>query len=286
MNLPSPSSPNVGSAEVIYGMYVHLVRLFTLLPPRSGPALLSAGVQERWQDEMARKDWYEQGKQYWAQSDLSNAGVLSGLEFIHDSDIEDSFDFLTRQPFGDNGAPLWPLPEQPSDTVALDVGAGIGRVSGALLRRLCSSVDLVDGCQQFVEHAQATLGQQPPPEGCGRMTRFECRDLQDYVPEAGRYHLIWIQWVVGQCTDADLTRLLGDCKQALAPGGVIIVKDNVLENLEDGMDYLVDEEDKSVIRSREALLHLLQNAGLNVMAAADARLDCEGLHPVMCLALM
>ena len=99
-------------------MYIqHLVRLVTLLPPRSGPALLSAGVQERWQDEMARKDWYEQGKQYWAQSDVSNAGVLSGLELIHDSDIEDSFDFLTRQPFGDNGAPLWPLPEQPIDTV-------------------------------------------------------------------------------------------------------------------------------------------------------------------------
>lgn len=47
--------------------------------------------------------------------------------------------------------------------------------------------------QDFLDQARSYLG----PEG-GRVGNYFCCGLQDFVPEAGRYDLIWIQWVIGE----------------------------------------------------------------------------------------
>ena len=103
-------------------------------------------------------------------------------------------------------------------------------------------------------------------------------------------------------TDGDLCRLLRDLQRALAPGGLIILKDNVIDvvkgpkGLTDGR-YIVDEEDASVSRTRDHLLELVREAGLSVVAATTANLESEELpaclsangweemHPVAMLAL-
>ncbi len=71
--------------------------------------------------------------------------------------------------------------------------------------------------------------------------------MQDFAPEPATYHLIWFQWVVGSLTDDDFVALLVRCRTGLAPGGIIVVKDNFCsEEPEKRSRYLVDDEDNSV----------------------------------------
>jgi len=269
-----------------------------------------------WTSVEQREQWYERGKAYWEWDGLhnrgtTNDGVMSGIGPLHDADIADSFRFLVG---GESS--LWPQPAFQASSRALDLGAGIGRVSGALLFRLCGEVDLVDGSATHLETARATLGEDPrksQPVGFlargeegrsrGRLGRCICCDLQDYVPPAStKYDLVWIQWTTMYLTDNDLIRLLRDCRGALAPGGMIVLKDNVIDvvigpkGLIDGR-YMVDEEDASVSRTRSHLLDLVREAGLRVVASttsdfqSEAMSDClsqngwQEMHPVAMLAL-
>lgn len=76
---------------------------------------------------------------------------------------------------------------------ALDCGAGIGRISKRLLLPLFKTVDLVDVTQEFLDKAKTYLGEEGK-----RVGNYFCRGLQDFVPETGRYDVIWIQWVIGE----------------------------------------------------------------------------------------
>lgn len=76
---------------------------------------------------------------------------------------------------------------------ALDCGAGIGRITKRLLLPLFQTVDLVDVTQEFLDKAQFFLGDEGK-----RVGKYICCGLQDFVPEAGRYDVIWIQWVIGE----------------------------------------------------------------------------------------
>lgn len=251
----------------------HVVAAAAAWSPPSMP------VTARWADPEGRDNWYSQGKSYWAATSASNTGMLGGYQAVHAADVADSVKFIQ---------PHWPLENAPRVTRALDVGAGIGRVSGGLLLELCDTVDLVEGCAKFVEQAREDLGWAAP-----RMERFIVADMQAFEPEPGRYHLVWIQWCIGQLTDDDLVSFLVRCKAALAPGGLIVIKDNVLDRrsaLADGLEldsqrFLVDEDDKSVIRTRDHLNAVLGRTGLEVLAARDAELGRTDLHPVVNMAL-
>lgn len=78
---------------------------------------------------------------------------------------------------------------------ALDCGAGIGRITKRLLLPLFKTVDLVDVTQEFLDKAKTYLG-----EDSKRVGNYFCSGLQDFVPESGRYDVIWIQWVIGEST--------------------------------------------------------------------------------------
>lgn len=76
---------------------------------------------------------------------------------------------------------------------ALDCGAGIGRISKRLLLPLFNTVDLVDVTQEFLDKAKTYLGEEGK-----RVGKYLCSGLQDFIPESGRYDVIWIQWVIGE----------------------------------------------------------------------------------------
>lgn len=76
---------------------------------------------------------------------------------------------------------------------ALDCGAGIGRITKRLLLPLFQTVDLVDVTQEFLDKAKSYLGDEGK-----RVGNYICCGLQDFVPETGRYDVIWIQWVIGE----------------------------------------------------------------------------------------
>lgn len=81
---------------------------------------------------------------------------------------------------------------------ALDCGAGIGRISKRLLLPLFNTVDLVDVTQEFLDKAKTYLGEEGK-----RVGNYICGGLQDFVPESGRYDVIWIQWVIGECASVN-----------------------------------------------------------------------------------
>jgi protein N-terminal methyltransferase len=69
--------------------------------------------------------------------------------------------------------------------------------------------------------------------------------LQDWQPVDGlKYDLIWTQWCVGHLTDAQLVEYLKRCQDALNPGALIVLKENLSTT---GCDVF-DELDSSVTR--------------------------------------
>ena len=86
-----------------------------------------------------------------------------------------------------------------------------------------------------------------------RVERFIVETMQSFIPEAARYDVIWIQWCIGCLTDDDLVAFLGRCRDALAPDGLIVIKDNVIDGPCEGLvsgKYLVDHDDNSVRAAR------------------------------------
>eukprot|EP00967_Tisochrysis_lutea_P150539 scaffold291425_cov41-Tisochrysis_lutea.AAC.1 len=156
-------------------------------------------VTEMWADETRLKEWYEGGAAYWATTEPTNDGVLGGFR-VHEADIRDSRAFIS---------PL--LSSKPKR--GLDVGAGIGRVTGGLLIELCEHVDLLEECVPFVEQARVQLAH------AGDRVNFLCMKMQDFAPEAGLYDLIWIQWCLGSLSDADVVAFLQRCRKGLADPG-------------------------------------------------------------------
>ncbi|KAL1514863.1 hypothetical protein AB1Y20_003947 [Prymnesium parvum] len=213
---------------------------------------------------------------FWAAAEPTNDGVLSGLGEVHEADTRDSLQFAR--------ACMPPRPRG-ARTRALDVGAGIGRVTGAVLLELCHSVELLDGCDNFVRRARADLSW-----AGARVERYICQPIQEFTPDAGRYDLIWIQWCIGSLKDDELVALVRKCASALAHGGLIVVKDNCVfddtEGLIDGR-YLIDEDDKTVTRSIQHTEELLcARGGLTLLARAPAELGRDDLQPVINFALV
>jgi len=197
---------------------------------------------------------------------------------VHEADMEDSRKFVT---------PI--LPERaPGRTLrALDVGAGIGRITGGLLLEICDTVDLLEGARNFVAKAKEQLAW-----AGDRVERYICEGMQNFTPEAGRYDLIWIQWCIGSLTDDDFVAFFARCRQGLAPGGLIVLKDNILDPLSCNQEldktgrFLIDEDDNSVIRAREHMINLLtRRCEFQILKQADAELRRDDLFPVLMAAL-
>ena len=107
--------------------------------------------------------------------------------------------------------------------------------------------------------------------------------LQDFAPESGTYDLIWIQWVIGHLHDLDCIEFFKRCAAGLTPGGVIVLKDNVL--LERHQTFLWDLSDSSVARHKKYMKLLLSLAGLQVVLEVQQTDFPEELFPVMMWAI-
>ena len=143
-----------------------------------------SNIKDMWKQELnSAKDWYNEANKYWSSQSADINGVLGGLPEIHDADITESENFLSKV------QKIIPF----SKEKALDCGCGIGRVTKNLLSHHFSSVDLVDQCENYILTASNELK--------GSNFRFFIEGLQNFVPEAGIYDCIWIQWVLSHLTD-------------------------------------------------------------------------------------
>ncbi|XP_018523346.1 N-terminal Xaa-Pro-Lys N-methyltransferase 1 [Lates calcarifer] len=216
------------------------------------------------QDEAS---FYSNAEDYWREVPPTVDGMLGGYGSISSIDINGSKAFLHKflgEGEGKTGA-----------SCALDCGAGIGRITKRLLLPLFSTVDLVDVTQEFLDKAKTYLGEEGK-----RVGNYFCSGLQDFVPESGRYDVIWIQWVIGHLTDDHLVEFLRRCQKALRPNGLIIIKDNVSYE-----GVVPDEVDSSVCRDLEIVHSLASRAGLRIVHEEQQMNFPKEIYQVHTLAL-
>lgn len=193
--------------------------------------------------------------------------MLGGYGKVTDVDVRDSNLFLD---FLHDSRP------QLGKMCACDCGAGIGRVSKHLLLPRFAHVDLVEQSPRLLASSAEYIG-------AVDAIRTDCivAGLQEWIPETGRYDVIWIQWVIGHLWDADFVQFFRRCALALKSGGVIILKDNSAVS----WTFVVDRSDRSVARCREYLDTLFSFAGLCIVSESKQTDFPEELYPVYMIAL-
>lgn len=237
-----------------------------------------------------KEDWYGKAEDWWADPDKAPAtvdGVLGGFEELSPVDVKESAQFLTdlktlRPAFGATAPSSSSAASGlATETRALDGGAGIGRVAKLLLAQFFDKVDLVEGNRRLLDAAPEYMAvlEGGQKRRNPRMGSLFCATLQDIVPERQAYDCIWVQWVVIYLTDVDFVRFLRRCAEGLRPGGLIVIKENVLGDTpkHHGRDFLLDKEDSSLTRSKPYMQHIFKEAGLRVFLE-EAQQDW---HPSM-----
>ncbi|KAJ1962603.1 hypothetical protein GGI12_002554 [Dipsacomyces acuminosporus] len=201
------------------------------------------------------KTWYEDADKYWKTVSSNMDGMLGGLEIVHEPDVRDSLDFLSK---------LRADPElRFGSKYACDCGAGIGRVTKHFLLKEFETVDLVEQNVDFLKEAESAYLLEEKESG--RIGTLYPVGLQAFTPTPGRYDMIWCQWVLSHLTDRDLAEFLKRCAEGLSPGGLICVKENVASR-----GYVLDSEDSSVTRSDIIFEKVFEKAGMK-WAGAVAR---------------
>ncbi|CAG9319869.1 unnamed protein product [Blepharisma stoltei] len=208
-----------------------------------------ASPEEMWRRELHSKfirdkeTWYHLGNSYWSSQESSLNGVLGGYEIINQPDINTSREFVA----------FLKTSHAMAGRRALDCGCGIGRVTKFLLLNEFETVDLVDQCQKYVDHARTFVDD-------SRAVNFYVQGLQNFNPEPRAYDCIWIQWVLAQLTDEDLVSFLRRIQNGLREGGIICIKENIKKN-----GFMVHKEDFSVTRSDKIYKIAFRNAGLRII---------------------
>uniref|UniRef100_A0A182M1H5 Alpha N-terminal protein methyltransferase 1 n=1 Tax=Anopheles culicifacies TaxID=139723 RepID=A0A182M1H5_9DIPT len=211
--------------------------------------------------------YYNNAKKYWSNVSPTVDGMLGGFGSISFIDIRGSEQFLKH---------LYKQKPAPGRKRALDCGAGIGRISKNLLLPLFDHVDLVEQDEQFCQTARTELADYGSKLG----TVFN-EGLQNFVPAQGRYDIIWAQWVLGHLTDEDTVKFFNRCAEALARGGMIVIK----ENFTTGNVVDVDRTDSSVTRPLLQMKQLLKQANMRVVKEQRQTSFPKELYPVYMMAL-
>ena len=154
---------------------------------------------------MEQPDWYSNAQKYWTSRPATVNGMLGGFEKLSVIDTKSSLAFVDEFVHGVRGANNV-LRKKPviSNEYACDCGAGIGRVTKEFLVRVpFQHVDLVEQAPNFVEQAKSSYLRDEIERGI--VQNVLCQGLQDFSPDAGKYDLIWCQWVLGHLTDGEVT---------------------------------------------------------------------------------
>lgn len=140
---------------------------------------------------------YDKALEYWSEIPATVDGVLGGFGYISDVDIIGSTQFLNNLFSQRNG---------PGRLVALDCGAGIGRITKNLLAPHFNEVDVIEPDKKFLTELLNYVGEDSKKVG----TLYHS-SLQNFKPEK-KYDVIWTQWVLGYLKDEDLAIFLNTCR--------------------------------------------------------------------------
>ncbi|KAG8954666.1 hypothetical protein FRC04_011099 [Tulasnella sp. 424] len=165
---------------------------------------------------------------------------------------------------------------------ALDVGAGIGRVTANVLLHLVDDVVMVEPIPKFVDQAVSAAEKWKGISNKEKSVTFLTGPLQHFDPrktikgngeefksrrmgwvpppaeedETG-YDIVWCQWALGHLSDPDLVTFFKQARESLRGSptgraqedGLIVVKENVCRDTATGEPAVVfDYDDSSVTR--------------------------------------
>ncbi|KPI93847.1 PREDICTED: alpha N-terminal protein methyltransferase 1-like [Papilio xuthus] len=210
---------------------------------------------------------YELSLKYWAEIPPTVDGVLGGFGFISNADIEGSKLFLKS---------LFALDNGPAPNLALDCGAGIGRITKYLLIPNFEKVDVIEPDEKFLNAIADFVG-----DNKSKVETLYKVSLQEFTPEK-KYDVVWNQWVLGYLTDEDLVLYLIRCRDALTENGVLVVKENVTSS---GATEK-DEADSSVTRSLRDYMRIFKKANLKRIKQCKQTNFPSGIYPVYMFALV
>ncbi|TFK42535.1 alpha-N-methyltransferase NTM1 [Crucibulum laeve] len=271
----------------------------------------------------------EDGIDYWNTQPASLDGVLGGFG----SGSLPRIDSLGSRLFLLNLYPelctvpsaIKPLTPQINHRIrALDVGAGIGRVTADVLLHLVSDVVILEPVESFVQEALArarasvqniSTRERPVWTGLADQTksvtllqgtlqvfdplnphRVTFLDRLGYQPtrpqdEIGMgFDVIWCQWCLGHLSDPDLVTFLTRSHAALREKekgrSLIVVKENLCSDKDDGTaDTIFDVQDSSLTRSDLAWKNIFKEAGLKLVDQKVQEGLPQGLYAVKMYAL-
>jgi protein N-terminal methyltransferase len=144
--------------------------------------------------------------------------------------------------------------------LALDCGAGIGRITKYLLLKNFTNVEMVDVTKNFIEEATKYLG-----KDAKNVSEFYCEGLQRFTPKLNTYDVIWMQWVLLYLTDDDLIEFFKRCKAGLKPNGICVLKENVIREGAQTETAELDQEDASYTRPTNQYIDAIKKAGMEVI---------------------
>ncbi|KAJ5637400.1 Alpha N-terminal protein methyltransferase 1 [Penicillium lividum] len=192
---------------------------------------------------------------YWNSLPSTSAemlGMLGTYPWYTRIELQGSKNFLTKV------RRLIPaLPQSGKFPLGVDCGAGVGRVTEGFLSHVCEVVDAVEPVEKFTKvMAESKL------KADGVVGDIYIVGLENWYPQK-KYDLIWVQWCVGHCTDAQLVEFIMRCRHALTENGVMVLKENLSTDPQNQDMY--DDLDSSVTRTDGKFKQLFTAAGMVVI---------------------
>ncbi|KAJ0181801.1 hypothetical protein K1T71_002523 [Dendrolimus kikuchii] len=210
---------------------------------------------------------YNKALEYWAEIPATLDGVLGGFGFISQIDIDGSKLFLKS---------ILSSKVSPGNQLAIDCGAGIGRITKDLLIPHFDLVDAVEPDEKFINTIKSFVG-----DNSTKIGMLYNLSLQEFAP-VKKYDVIWNQWVLGYLKNEDLVSYLIRCRNALNTNGVIVIKENVTSS---GISE-TDDVDSSVTRSLKQYLRIFKESGLKRVKQCKQTNFPNGIYPVYMFALI
>ncbi|KAG9318896.1 N2,N2-dimethylguanosine tRNA methyltransferase-domain-containing protein [Chiua virens] len=259
------------------------------------------------------------GLQYWETQPASLDGVLGApypasmhSDHVNSSSISSPSCVWSHLRSVHSDLPILIPGESAKRYRALDVGAGIGRVTADVLLHLVSDVGLLEPVRPFIEEAhRRCLGISTSEENDAsgwtgirdgtKSVSFFRGPLQDFDPAQPRRHteelkrlgnvpetddtnsgfdVVWCQWCLGHLNDEDLVVFLKRSTAALRNSrSLIVVKENLCSEKKVPRTVF-DEEDSSWTRSDLAFKKIFEDVGLQIIRQKVQHGLPAGLYPV------
>jgi protein N-terminal methyltransferase len=204
--------------------------------------------------------WFLKSLQFWENVDPTTGGMLGGLENLASIDERDSTQFIEGI-----------IPSE-RRLLALDCGAGIGRVSQKVLLKIFKRVSLLECTAKFLEEARQLI----PSARIFHLHNSKIQDIFPNADETGAYDLVWFQWVLCYASDDEVVQILKNASKFLKSGGLIGIKENITLH----KDYAFDDGDHSMTRSDICFKHLFALSGLEMVSTTRQRNFPKSLYPV------